>query len=87
MNERIHQPVAILASFSLGPHHSVKVVPHRMKWQGRTYKMDKMGLYHPERRGSKLFHIFSFSADNTAFRLELNPDTLEWTLVGVYYGT
>lgn len=86
MSESIQESVAVLASFSLGPRNSVKVIPQAMKWRGRTYKLDKMGLYHPEKRGNRLFHIFSFSADETAFRVELNPETLQWTLMEVYYG-
>ncbi len=62
------------------------VVPHVMRWRDRRYKLTQMGLYHPERRGSKQIHIFSFLADETTFRVELDPETLEWTLVEAYYG-
>lgn len=87
MKEEINQAVEVIASFKRGPRNTVKVIPHLMNWSGKRYKLDKMGLYHPERRGSKLVHIFSFSSGNTAFRLELNPETLEWTLAESYYGT
>ena len=46
-----------------------------------------MGLYHPEKRGEKRMHIFSFSSGLTAFRVELDPETLEWRLKEVFYGT
>ncbi len=86
MKEEVNQPVNVLASFSRGPRGTVVVVPHVMKWQDRRYRLTQMGLYHPERRGSKQIHIFSFLADETTFRVELDPETLEWTLVEVYYG-
>ena len=86
MKEEVNQLVEVLASFKRGPRNTVSVLPHVMNWAGKRYRLDKMCLYHPERRGTKLVHIFSFSADNTAFRLELDPETLEWTLVEAYYG-
>jgi hypothetical protein len=79
--------VSVLASFAPGPHGNMRVIPHVMKWRGKRFVLSKMGLYHPERRGSKRVHIFSFSSGETAFRLELDPDTLEWKLTEVFYGS
>lgn len=47
--------------------------------------VETFGLYHPERRGAKLVHIFSFASGGTNFRAELDPETLEWLLTEVYY--
>lgn len=85
MVETINEPVAVLASFRKRGH-SVVVRPHAISWRGKQYKVDTFGLYHPERRGDKRVHIFSFSSGPTSFRLELDPDTLEWTLAEVFYG-
>ncbi len=84
--DRCNDQVSILAAFVPGPHNTVQVTPYLMKWQGRRYKLGIMGLYHPERRGTKQIHIFSFSSGETAFRVELDPETLEWTLKEVFYG-
>ncbi len=86
MHEAVNEPVDVVASFVRGPKKTVKVRPHMLKWQGKRYKVDTFGLYHPERRGAQLFHIFSFSCGSTAFRVELDPDTLGWTLTQVFYG-
>lgn len=85
MLEKVNQPVDVLASFRQGPQNTVKVTPHRIRWNHKDYRVDTFGLYHPERRGTRLFHIFSFSSGSTAFRVELDPDTLEWVLVEVFY--
>lgn len=87
MLEQCDDVVSILASFAPGPRGHMKVVPHVMKWRGRRFRISTMGLYHPERRGTKRVHIFSFSSEETAFRLELDPDTLEWRLKEVFYGS
>jgi hypothetical protein len=86
MHETINEPINVIASFSEGPHGAVRVRPHAIRWQGRQYKVETFGLYHPERRGTKQFHIFSFSSGSTAFRVELDPETLQWTLVEAFYG-
>ena len=86
MREERNDQVSVLASFAPGVRGMVRVTPYLMKWQGRRYRLTTMGLYHPERRGTKRFHIFSFSSGSTAFRLELDPDTLQWTVKEVYYG-
>ncbi len=87
MREQCDDVVSVLAAFSPGPRGLVRVTPHLMKWKGRRWQLSTMGLYHPERRGAKRVHIFSFSSGATAFRLELDAETLEWRLKEVFYGT
>jgi hypothetical protein len=86
MREQCDDQVSVLAAFAPGPRNTMQVTPYLMKWQGRRYRLSTMGLYHPERRGAKRVHIFSFSSGETAFRLELDPDTLQWRLKEVFYG-
>ncbi len=86
MREECNDVVSVLASFAPGSRGAVRVIPHVMKWRGRRFRLSKMGLYHPERRGAKRVHIFSFSSGETAFRVELDPETLEWRLTEVFYG-
>jgi hypothetical protein len=85
MLETVNEPISVLASFGRGKNGSVQIRPHRLSWRGRRYNVETFGLYHPERRGNKRVHIFSFSSGPTAFRIELDPDSLEWTLTEVYY--
>lgn len=86
MREECNDLVSVLASFAPGPRNMMRVTPHILKWRGRRYPLQTMGLYHPERRGNKRVHIFSFSSGETAFRVELDPETLQWTLKEAYYG-
>ena len=87
MHEDCDELVSVLASFAPGPRNTVRVTPHLLKWKGKRYRLGTMGLYHPEKRGEKRLHIFSFSSGETAFRVELDSETLEWRLREVYYGT
>lgn len=86
MREECRDKVSVLATFAPAVHGAVRVVPQAIKWRGKRWRVDRMGLYHPERRGTKRVHIFAFSSGDTAFRLELDPDSLEWTLTEVFYG-
>lgn len=86
MREECHEPVSMLAVFSPARRGGVRVVPQVLQWRGKRWRVDTMGLYHPERRGTKRVHIFGFSSGETAFRVELDPDSLEWTLTEVFYG-
>ena len=85
MTESHNDIVSVLASFAPGPKNTVRVTPHVLKWRGRRYRLGIMGLYHPERRGTKQVHIFEFSCGTIKFRVELDPDTLVWTVVEVFY--
>lgn len=84
MLEKVNEPVEVLASFARH-NQQVRITPHLLKWRGKHYQLEVFGLYHPERRGDKRIHIFSFSSGSTSFRTELDPETLVWTLVEVFY--
>lgn len=86
MREDMDEPVHVMASFVFNGTHRVKVVPHIVGWKGQRYRVTTMGLYHPERRGTKRIHIFEFTCSAMKLRVELDPDSLEWTLKEVFYG-
>ncbi len=85
MREKCADPVSVLAVFSVRSDGGMRVTPQALQWRGRCWGVDKMGFYHPERRGTKRYHIFSFASGETAFRVELDPETLSWTLTEVFY--
>ena len=63
-----------------------QVLPKHLGWRGRSYTINKTGLHHTYRSGRALIHVFSVTDGNTFFRLELNTDTLLWTLTEVSDG-
>lgn len=58
--------------------------PTSMLWRGRQYIITKVGLHHTTREGRTMLHIFSVTDGTTAFKLELNTETLGWKLLEVY---
>ncbi len=63
-----------------------QVIPKQLGWRGRSYVINKTGLHHTYRSGRALIHVFSVTDGNMFFRLELNTDTLFWTLTEVSDG-
>jgi len=86
MREECNDIVSVLASFAPAPRGMVRVVPQVLDWKGRRFRLTTMGMHHPERRGLKHVHVFGFASGETAFRLELDSETLEWRLKEVFYG-
>jgi hypothetical protein len=86
MFETRHDKIGVLASFKPDGPSALVVQPHMLKWGGRNYKVDRFGMHHVAKRGEKRVHVFGFSAGANDFTVELDPESLEWTLVEVYYG-
>lgn len=86
MFEERNDKVAVLASFRPDGPSAQQVLPHYLRWGGHRYKIDRFGMHHVAKRGQKRVHVFGFSAGTNDFTVELDPETLEWTLVEVYYG-
>jgi hypothetical protein len=84
MFEAVNEAVRVLVGFS---HHQgqAQVVPYIMDWRNQRYRLGIMGLHHPARHGNRYVHIFEFSVDTIKFKLELDTETLIWTLTEVYY--
>ncbi len=77
MLEKISLPVSVRMSFN---SVSRKVVPEIVVWNGRNYRINKIGLHHTYKGGRTLFHVFSVASDTLFFRLVLNTETLHWRL-------
>jgi len=61
-------------------------LPWRLKWHGRVYTITKLGFHHTVRVGRVLHHIFSVATSSMFFRLNLDTETLSWTLEEVSDG-
>jgi len=75
--QAVGEKVSVIASCS---QPSGRVVPHRLRWCGRTITLTKLGLHHPVREGRRLYHVFSVSDGTTDYRLKLETETLHWVL-------
>lgn len=51
-----------------------------LRWQGRDYRICKVGYHHQARQGRVWVHIFSVSTEAMAFKLRHHPEDLSWIL-------
>jgi hypothetical protein len=77
MIEKISAPVSVGLLFD---HKLRTAVPKWVKWDGKLYKIDKVGFHHTYREGRVLYHVFSVASKTLFFRLVLNTETLNWRL-------
>jgi len=83
MIEKINEPITVLSIYErLG----ARVMPAKIKWNGRVYKITKLGFHHKVKIGQTLNHIFSVTDGKMFFRLRLDTDTLHWFLEEVSDG-
>lgn len=77
MTQRVNAPVSVILAFD---HKAHLVYPMKVYWEGRPYKVVKVGLHHTYRTGKTLFHVFSITTETLFFRLVLDTDNLSWKL-------
>jgi len=71
------EKVEVVATFGRTPKD---VMPRRRRWQGRQYDIRQLGMHHMVREGRAVHHVFSVTDGTTFFRLDLDAETLLWTL-------
>ncbi len=81
MGEIIDEQISVNLLFN---HLKRTVAPTSLYWRGRRHTITNVGLHHITREGRTMLHIFSVTDGTTAFKLELNSETLGWKLLEVY---
>ena len=89
MIERIAEKVSVITVHSQerkSGERGTRVMPRKIRWQGREYIINKLGYHHTVREGRKLLHKFSVSTGTIDFRLSYDTETLDWVLEEVSDG-
>lgn len=79
MFEIINEPIDVIVRFA-----KESVRPEAFRWQGRTYRIEKVNLVHHERDGSDKTYYFSVSDSANFFRLAFSTRDLSWKLEQLY---
>ncbi len=77
MTQKINEKVSVNLVYN---HEKEQVFPKWIHWKGRLYGVEKVGLHHNYKKGSKLFHVFSVETKTLFFRLLLDTETLHWKI-------
>ncbi|MCE7897766.1 MAG: hypothetical protein DPW11_04680 [bacterium] len=83
MIQIISEPVSVTTSFDANKRATR---PISLQWGNQSYEVTQLGLRHSYKEGNVRHHIFSVVSNNLFFRLNLNTDTLHWTLEEVSDG-
>ena len=77
MQETINEKVSVITLYD----RDTRVYkPLKVKWGGRVYVISEWGYRHNRREGRAMIHVFSVSTPTLFMCLELNTETLDWTL-------
>jgi len=83
MYEKINEQVDVITVYK---RIGGTVAPYQIRWNGRVYKITKVGYHHKVKEGRFVYHYFSVSTSSIAFKLRLDTETLHWTLMEVSDG-
>lgn len=83
MTSQLNEKVDVIAIYKkLGG----QTLPYKIKWDGKIYKIIKIGYQHRIKIGNVIHHIFHVSSKSLAFRLNFDTEILSWTLEEVSDG-
>lgn len=63
-----------------------KVRPYAIEWEGKRYRVERLGFYHSYRKGTRKIHVFSVSTATLDMRLEVDSETFECFLTEISDG-
>ena len=83
MLEKIHERVSVVAVYQ---REKEKVVIHKIRWNGRVYKITQLGYHHKVRSGQNIFHVFHVNNNSISFKLQFDTENLTWHVLEVSDG-
>lgn len=75
MIQRVRAPISVDAVYD---HKKRTFTPRAVVWEGRIYKVNKIGFHHTFREGRILYHVFSVTCPTIFFRIVCNTENLSW---------
>lgn len=83
MNEAVNERISVVMVFDRMKN---SVMPHKLRWHGRDYLINRMTYHHKIRKGRVVYHVFHVTDGWLDFRLSFDTDSLQWVLEEVYDG-
>jgi len=85
MREKINQEISVVLCYQASKK---RIVPYRLHWQNKDYKLDTVSYYHSYMEGRDRQHIFELTdvEQTLHFRLRLDSSNLHWTLEAIHDG-
>lgn len=77
MIQKISAPISLVLVYD---HAARKLIPKKLKWEGKTHDIIHVDLHHIYKQGRTLLHVFSVSSNTMFFRIAMDTSNLQWTL-------
>lgn len=71
---------APITTYLVYDHRKNVSYPAKVIWDGKDYKVKKVGLHYKYRVGNTLMHTYTVCTEDLFFKIALNTETLSWTL-------
>lgn len=81
--EYINERIDVVATFHRG---TIPCLPIKIRWRNQEIIMTDLGLHHPTEVGKRMIHVFDMSDGTNDYRLELDAESLTWTLIAILEG-
>lgn len=79
--QSVNEKVTIISLFDVDKG---SVMPVKMKWRGKIYRIHKLDYHNKFWDGRTRMHVYSVANDTMYFKLRLDTETLHWTLEEIY---
>ena len=77
MIHKISAPVSLVLVYD---HTARKLIPKKLKWEGKTHDITNIDMHHVYRDGRTLKHVFSVASSTMFFRIVMDTGNLQWML-------
>lgn len=84
MTRTINQPVRVVLIADQTRAHGTR--PYCVDWDGKRHKVERLGMYHSYRKGTRKIHVFSVSTATLDMRVEIDSETFECFLTEISDG-
>lgn len=77
MIQRISAPISLVLVYD---HSARKLIPKKLKWEGKTHNITSVDMHHITRDGRTLKHVFSVASATMFFKIVMDTSNLQWML-------
>lgn len=81
---KLNAPISVRMDYSAKRRFAA---PVKLSWENRDYWVKKLGYHHTYRKGRVLYHVYSVMSETIFFRLEMDTETMFWTVTEVDDGS
>ena len=80
---KINKDINVIAYYFRNTGVRLRCFPKRIEFEGKRVDFTEAGMRHPVRKGQRMVDVFDMTDGTTDYRLEFDPEKLNWTLLEI----